>query len=86
MPQSVQCYPNPVQGQLMVDVYASQHQETLIRLMDVSGRLVKEIRANHIPGSHTMQINMEELSVGQYTIQVYFDQKLSHTAIIGKVE
>jgi hypothetical protein len=29
---------------------------------------------------------MEELSVGQYTIQVYFDQKLSHTAIIGKVE
>lgn len=86
MPQSVQCYPNPVQGQLMVDVYAAQHQETLIRLLDVSGRLVKEIRANHIPGSHTMQINMEELSIGQYTIQVYFDQKLSHTAIIGKVE
>jgi hypothetical protein len=53
-------------------------------LYDISGRLVKQMQAQHESGAHTMTISLSELSNGMYTVQVICDDVLKHTSKISK--
>ncbi|QLH45335.1 MAG: fibronectin type III domain-containing protein [Bacteroidota bacterium] len=84
MQNEIMVYPNPATSVVMVDPTAIDAQQTVVKLFDISGRLVKQLQARHEAGSHTMTIGLEELTSGMYTIQVYCNDALKHTSKISK--
>ena len=77
-------YPNPATSVLMVDVKTELAQQTVVKLYDISGRLVKQMQAQQESGTQTMTISLNELSNGMYTVQVICDDVLKHTSKISK--
>jgi hypothetical protein len=81
---NITVYPNPATSVVMVDVTTEASQQTVVKLYDISGRLVKQMQAQHESGAHTMTISLSELSNGMYTVQVICDDVLKHTSKISK--
>jgi hypothetical protein len=82
--EEIMVYPNPATSVVMVDITATNAQQTVVKLFDISGRLVKQMQARHEAGSHTMTIGLDEISSGMYTVQVYCNDALKHTSKISK--
>jgi hypothetical protein len=80
---TVSMYPNPTQDVLNIDLYTSKVQNTTVKVLDMSGRVVKQIQARSEAGMSTLSISLGELASGVYTVQVYENDKLSH---VGKVK
>ncbi len=81
---NITVYPNPATSVVMVDVTTEAAQQTVVKLYDISGRLVKQMQAQHESGAHTMTISLSELSNGMYTVQVICNDVLKHTSKISK--
>jgi hypothetical protein len=80
---TVSLYPNPTQDVLNIDLYTTKVQNTTVKVLDMSGRVVKQIQARSEAGMSTLSVSLGELSSGVYTVQVYDNDKLSH---VGKVK
>jgi hypothetical protein len=81
---TVNLYPNPTQDVLNIDLYTTKPQNTIVKVMDMSGRLVKEIQARSEAGMNTYNLNLAELASGLYTVQVYDNDQLSHVSKVKK--
>lgn len=81
---SVTLYPNPTQDVLNIDLYTTKAQNTIVKVMDMSGRLVKEIQAHSEAGMNTYSLSLAELASGLYTVQVYDNEQLSHVSKVKK--
>jgi hypothetical protein len=69
-------YPNPVRDVLNIEVSNSENQLTIVRLFDISGRLVKELQAQHEAGQNVMKLDLSEFANGMYTVLVFGNHKL----------
>jgi hypothetical protein len=69
-------YPNPVRDVLNIEVSNSENQLTIVRLFDISGRLVKELQAQHEAGQNVMKLDLSEFANGMYTVMVFGNDKL----------
>jgi hypothetical protein len=69
-------YPNPVRDVLNIEVSNSENQLTIVRLFDISGRLIKELQAQHEAGQNVMKLDLSEFANGMYTVMVYGNDKL----------
>jgi hypothetical protein len=67
---SVNIYPNPVNDVLHVDLMATQASVTVVKITDMSGRLIKQVQTNAVQGLNTINISLNALSSGLYTIQL----------------
>lgn len=64
-------YPNPVTGgQLNVNVDLNAPQDVLINIFSMNGQLVKVVRKDDVVGMQRMTIDINELSRGQYFLQL----------------
>ncbi|MBL7773676.1 MAG: fibronectin type III domain-containing protein [Chitinophagaceae bacterium] len=77
-------YPNPTQGELNVDITMEQDAAIEIHLMDMSGRIVKQIQTNAYTGVNNITLNVQDLSNGVYTVQVMKEGELLHVTRITK--
>jgi hypothetical protein len=67
----VSIYPNPSQGQFVVETFIPHTSETLIRLTDIMGRELKVIHNGILnQGSHRFEAGDEQLPSGLYFLQV----------------
>ena len=80
----IMVYPNPATSVVMVEITAANAQQTVVKLYDISGRLVKQMQARHEAGSHTMTIGLDEISSGMYNVQIYCNDVLKYTSKISK--
>ncbi|HML96833.1 MAG TPA: T9SS type A sorting domain-containing protein, partial [Thermodesulfobacteriota bacterium] len=81
---SVNIYPNPTTDVLNVDLYAPTAQNTSVKVLDMSGRVVKQIDAKSQAGANHIQLSLGEIASGVYTVQVYSNNKLSFTSKVRK--
>lgn len=81
---TVSCYPNPTSDILNIDLYATKDQHTIIKLLDVIGRVVKHIQVRSLTGMNNIKISMGEIESGIYTIQVYENNTLTHSSLVKK--
>lgn len=79
---SVSIYPNPTQDVINVELFSEKVQLTTVKVLDMSGRVVKQIEQRNEAGLHRIQISLGEFSAGVYTLQVFENGQLSH---VGKV-
>jgi hypothetical protein len=81
---SVSIYPNPAQEMLNIDLYSTQAQHTLIQLLDMSGRMIKQVATTSVAGMNHFTINLKDISSGLYTLQIYANEKLMQTTKVKK--
>jgi hypothetical protein len=81
---TIMMYPNPTQDILNIDMNTNQSAQTLVKVTDVRGRIVKQIQAKTDKGLNNLTISLRELPSGVYTIQVFEDNVMSQTQQITK--
>ena len=80
----VNIYPNPTSDVLNIDLTANQAQTTTVKVLDMSGRLIKQVQLKTEKGMNPMSISLGELASGIYALQIFEDAKLSHVSKIEK--
>jgi hypothetical protein len=60
-------YPNIVQSSTTINMVSAARQEATLKIIDISGRTVKQSQLQLLAGSNNMQVNdLDKLSGGQY--------------------
>ncbi|HPI54624.1 MAG TPA: T9SS type A sorting domain-containing protein, partial [Chitinophagaceae bacterium] len=80
----VSIYPNPVKDVLHIELYASQSQKNTIKLIDMSGRLVKQLQVSSVSGVNNLELNLTDVASGVYTIEVYANDYMMQVSRIRK--
>lgn len=80
----VSVYPNPTSGELTIDLSVENELMTTIKVMDMSGRVVKQIQATTHAGQNSIKMNIDELTTGLYTIQVINNDRVINTSRVSK--
>jgi len=76
-------FPNPTQGEVMVQFKVEQDSETEVLVSDVVGRKVMEVVNTKMPaGQYKYVVNLTQLSNGFYLVSVKTDTQLSTSKII----
>jgi hypothetical protein len=79
----VSVYPNPTKDKLNIEFTAAVSEDAMVKVMDMTGRVVKVIRASVEAGNNTIEVSLSEFSAGMYTIQLFENNSLTH---VGKVQ
>lgn len=68
---SISVYPNPFTNNFTLNITATQSENLNITLVDISGRLVKEINNEVVAaGAHTFTINTNNVQSGVYFVKI----------------
>ncbi|MBL7771576.1 MAG: T9SS type A sorting domain-containing protein [Chitinophagaceae bacterium] len=71
----VSIYPNPVQQILNVEIYTPKAQQVMVRVMDMSGRIVKQVQAISTEGNNVISLTMNDAAQGLYTLETLINGK-----------
>ena len=80
----INIYPNPTHDILNIDVNSTSIENIVVKVLDIRGRIVKQIQTRSEKGLNTLTVSLAELASGNYNVQVYQDSKLSTTEKISK--
>jgi hypothetical protein len=81
---TVSIYPNPTTDELNIDVYTTKAQNNTIKLLDMSGRVIKEIQSKLAVGANNIKMNLGALTTGIYTIQILENNQLMQVSKVQK--
>lgn len=82
--KTVTLFPNPVNEILNVTLKTLQGNSSLIKILDVTGRVVRTVAFESVAGNNAIQIDMSPLANGLYLITVSDDQGFYYTETIRK--
>jgi len=77
-------YPNPTENELHIAFNTTASSTINIKLLDLSGRLIKQVQLQFMKGENTNTIPVDDLARGMYIVQVYEDRILKHISKIEK--
>lgn len=77
-------YPNPTNGEFNVEFTIDRDGEASIKLLDLSGRVVKQVQTVVSEGINLVTLNIAELTTGMYQIQVENEGSLKSVSKILK--
>jgi hypothetical protein len=80
----VSIYPNPTNDHLNIDFNSANNQNVTIKILDISGRILKQIETTSTKGANNYKIEMSEIANGIYTVQLLLHNKLNYTGLIEK--
>jgi hypothetical protein len=80
----VTIYPNPMKDELWIEMYNSAALKLEIRIVDMSGRILKHINTDQAKGNHKISIPVNDLNAGIYAVQIIENGKLTSTSKINK--
>ncbi len=73
--KKVSVYPNPSNGNINLDIDATENMNLDIKIYDLSGRVVWSSQKSIMAGSNNIRINANDLASGSYVIQVLSNGK-----------
>jgi hypothetical protein len=81
--ENVLIFPNPTEGEVMIQFHVEQESETEVIVSDAVGRKVMEVVNTKMPsGEYKYVVNLTPLSNGFYLVSVKTDTKISTSKII----
>lgn len=80
--ENVSVYPNPVQEFVKIDISSTQNDNITLKLIDNTGRVVKQVQEDINVGDNTLTVNMKEMAIGTYALQII---KSNNTMITKQV-
>lgn len=66
--QGLALYPNPASRMVNVTIQAERSQQTLLTLLDLQGRVVRQARINVNNGSNTVTLSLDDVPRGWYLV------------------
>jgi hypothetical protein len=84
--QNIHIFPNPTNDILNIEIEAIGDNSMTIKLLDITGRLLKQIQTNTNVGLNNISLSMKELAAGNYNLQVYENEKLIHLSKVSKYD
>jgi hypothetical protein len=81
----VSIFPNPTNSVINVDLFVEKNQNTRIHVLDMSGRIVVQVKGQATKGNNHFQLDLSELAEGVYTVQVFENNTLTHVSKINKM-
>ena len=67
---TVSIYPNPTTDILNIDLSATKAQNTTVKVLDMAGRMIKQVQAKTAVGMNHITVSLGEIATGVYTVQV----------------
>ena len=80
----VTIYPNPATDKLNVDVSTDKVTQMEVRLVDMSGRVVKSVMQQTQKGMNNVTLSLTDIASGVYSVQIYENNALIHTSKVNK--
>ena len=81
--ENILVFPNPTDGEVMVQFRVEQESETEVLVSDIVGRKVMDVLNTKMPsGEYKYVVNLTQLDNGFYLISVKTDNKISTSKII----
>jgi Secretion system C-terminal sorting domain len=81
---SFNIYPIPTTGDLTIDVEVPASTNAVVKVTDMSGRLVKTILFDLEKGKNTNKINIGELPMGDYMVQLTDGKAINFSKQVSK--
>lgn len=75
-------YPNPTKENVYVAINSTKAGKADVSIVDLSGRLVKQIPVNLIEGDNNVRINLNGLASGSYSIRLIMNDELRTTQFV----
>lgn len=63
-------YPNPADNNINIALTLAESQNTVINVLDISGKIVKTINVGEVNGDRNIQIALDEFTTGVYFIEL----------------
>lgn len=70
---STSIYPNPAKDLLNIEFNSDNDSPTSIQLIDFAGKLIKQVEMQAHKGSNKITMNLDDLSLGFYLVEIYND-------------
>ncbi len=75
-------FPNPSNEKIVLNYTLKSTENVVIKISDVTGKIVKELKPNGVIGNNKQELNISNLSQGIYTITIQGDNSLSSQKLI----
>ncbi|PBQ32773.1 hypothetical protein CNR22_13650 [Sphingobacteriaceae bacterium] len=75
-------YPNPAQDHVTVNYSINSAQEVSVQIIDVSGKVVKDMHAPNAIGLNVLTIETTKLAKGVYTLKLKTDTTVTSTNLV----
>lgn len=72
--ENVEFYPNPVTNIATVEITLERNTGLNIQILDISGRIVKQVKENAVSGENYISLDLQELYNGIYMINIKTDE------------
>lgn len=82
--QNITVFPNPTTGIINLELNLDKEQNTRIRLLDLTGRMIKEMHTQTPIGLQHLNLDISEFTDGTYLLQVFANDKLVQITKIQK--
>jgi hypothetical protein len=79
-------FPNPATNQLNIEFEAEKESVATLKLMDLTGRLLKEIQSTTVIGLNNINMSMTEFKPGNYILKMYENGNSVYMTKVSKVE
>lgn len=78
----IKVYPNPTSGIITMDLTSESNKPVVIRITNVSGKVIQEINDIVISGSHTQKVDLSDYSDGIYTLTIVKEGSYKSSTIV----
>lgn len=79
---NINTYPNPTSDNINVELYAQKVSTIKLQLIDITGKLIKEINAGEVQGNYKHTISTTGISKGVYFLKVTANDAVETKKII----
>ena len=79
---NINTYPNPTSDNINVELYAQKVSTIKLQLIDITGKLIKEINVGEVQGNYKHTINTTGISKGIYFLKVIANDAVETKKII----
>ncbi len=80
----VTLYPNPARDVLHADIRAARATQAVLKLSDATGRTVRTLQVQLAEGNNTVDVDLNGLASGLYTVQISNGQGLQYSQNVQK--
>lgn len=80
----VNIFPNPTHDELNIEFSVTEYTQTIIKVVDMSGRTVKQVQLNAEAGKNLTSISLGDLANGLYSLQIIGNDRLLQVSRINK--
>ena len=79
----IKVFPTPTKDKLFIELNLDKSERVEFKLLDITGKLLKEMNTDAIMGLNSINMRMSEFAKGIYSLQIHFPN--SHASVVKKI-